>query len=358
MGVELVGHGDLVELAVPHHADPVGHRQGLLLVVGDEERGRAQPLLHRLDLLPELQPDLGIERRQRLVEQQDLRLDGQRAGPRNALLLAAGQLVRVLPRVLGEPDDIEQLGGALPPLGSSQAAHPQPEADVLQRGHVREQAVALEHDARAGVGGLKAGQDAQGRGLTAARRPEQGHELARRDFERQPVERSQRAERPGQVRDNDRHADVAVRTGDQWRVGCLGDVRRHRVSPVSWRATDTRSTWPPPMRRALLPPIIVMASRKIQVTNSANSEAATETGPLVWSKLTIHTGKVWYWSRLAIVNSPRTSATVSTVADSNAVRRFGRITRQSVTGQPPPSEFDASTSVLRSSDRSPASSDR
>src|SRR5215475_771294 len=101
-----------------------------------------------------------------------------------------------------------------------------------------------------------------------------------------------------------------------------------------------------------------MASRKIQVTNRAKSDAATETGPLVWSKATIHTGKVWYWSRLAIVNSPSTSATVSTVADSTAVRRFGSITRHNVVGQPAPSEFDASTSVLRSSERSPASSDR
>jgi hypothetical protein len=37
----------------------------------------------------------------------------------------------------------------------------------------------------------------------------------------------------------------------------------------------------PPTRRARLLPIIVIASRKIQVTNRANSDAATETGPLV-----------------------------------------------------------------------------
>jgi hypothetical protein len=38
--------------------------------------------------------------------------------------------------------------------------------------------------------------------------------------------------------------------------------------------------------------VIVIASRKIQVTNSASSEAATEIGPLVWSNATIHTGNV------------------------------------------------------------------
>ena len=56
-----------------------------------------------------------------------------------------------------------------------------------------------------------------------------------------------------------------------------------------------------------------------------------------------------------MVNSPSTRATVSTVADSSAVLRFGSITRHSVVIQPAPSELDASTIVFRSSARSPAS---
>ena len=56
-----------------------------------------------------------------------------------------------------------------------------------------------------------------------------------------------------------------------------------------------------------------------------------------------------------MVNSPRTRATVSTVADSSAVRRLGRSTRHSVLSQPAPSELAASTIVFRSSARSPAS---
>ena len=107
--VELVGKRDLLERAVLHHADPVGHRQRLLLVVRDEQRGDAESLLHRPDLLAQLQPDLRVERGQRLVEQQHLRLDRQRAGQRDALLLAAGELMRVAPGVLGEADHVEQL---------------------------------------------------------------------------------------------------------------------------------------------------------------------------------------------------------------------------------------------------------
>jgi hypothetical protein len=78
--------------------------------------------------------------------------------------------------------------------------HPQPETDVLQGVHVREQAVALEHHAHvplggrhrgdvgavdehvAGVRGLEPGHDPQRGGLPAARRAEKGDELAWRNI--------------------------------------------------------------------------------------------------------------------------------------------------------------------------------
>ena len=49
--------------------------------------------LHQLE--PGLFAQLAVERRQRLVEQQHPRPLGQRAGERDALALAAGQLVRL-----------------------------------------------------------------------------------------------------------------------------------------------------------------------------------------------------------------------------------------------------------------------
>ena len=103
-------------LPLPHDADPVRHGQGFLLVVGDEQGRGAEPLLQRADLLPQLQPDLGVQRGQRLVEQQYPGLDGQRPGQRDALLLAAGQLVRVLPGLGGQPDHVQQVAGPLAPL--------------------------------------------------------------------------------------------------------------------------------------------------------------------------------------------------------------------------------------------------
>ena len=48
--------------------------------------------LQRLDLVPQAQPHARIERRQGLVEQQQAGRGRERAGQRDALLLAAGEL--------------------------------------------------------------------------------------------------------------------------------------------------------------------------------------------------------------------------------------------------------------------------
>ena len=70
-------------------------RHRLLLVVGDDDEGGAEPLLqlHQLEL--RLVAQLLVERGERLVEQQHLRPLGERARERDALALAAGELVRL-----------------------------------------------------------------------------------------------------------------------------------------------------------------------------------------------------------------------------------------------------------------------
>ncbi len=51
----------------------------------------------------------GVERRERLVEQHDLGVGGQGAGERDALALAARQLVRVVAGPVGQADELEAL---------------------------------------------------------------------------------------------------------------------------------------------------------------------------------------------------------------------------------------------------------
>ena len=180
--------------------------------MGHVQRRDAQTRLHLTDLLAQLHAHLGVERRQRLVEQQDGRLDGECAGQGDALLLAARQLVRVVADALGQSDQAEQLLGALATVDTRLLAHAHAELDVLPSRHVGEQAVRLEHHAHVAFGGrhadevgavdqqlsvgrlLEAGHDPQGGGLAAAARPEQRHELARCDRQRQLLERHRRAE--------------------------------------------------------------------------------------------------------------------------------------------------------------------
>ena len=86
---------DLRERAAVHHADAARHRHRLLLVVGDDDEGHAESALqpHQFEL--RLVAQLLVERRHRLVEQQHARPLGERARERDALALAAGQLMRL-----------------------------------------------------------------------------------------------------------------------------------------------------------------------------------------------------------------------------------------------------------------------
>ena len=63
--------------------------------MGDEDDGLVQHALQPHQLVLHLAADQRIERRERLVEEPDLRLDRQAAGDADALLLAAGQLARI-----------------------------------------------------------------------------------------------------------------------------------------------------------------------------------------------------------------------------------------------------------------------
>ena len=107
--VDLGRGADLVDPTLGHDRDAVRHRQGLLLVVGDEDEGDADLALDALQLELHDLAELQVERAERLVEQQGLGQVDQGTGERDALLLAAGELVRLAFRHVGQADDLEQL---------------------------------------------------------------------------------------------------------------------------------------------------------------------------------------------------------------------------------------------------------
>ena len=93
MLVEFGRRRDLLHRAPVHDGDAARHGQRLVLVMGDDDEGDADILLKPCQFEPHLVAQFGIERRERLVEQQHLRPLDQRAGQRHALALAARHLV-------------------------------------------------------------------------------------------------------------------------------------------------------------------------------------------------------------------------------------------------------------------------
>ena len=90
-----LGGAGLEDPAVDHHRHSIGHRQRLLLIVGDEQRrdpGRSEDPPH---LLPQPFAERRVEAGEWLVEKHQPRLRRQRASQRHPLLLAAGELVRI-----------------------------------------------------------------------------------------------------------------------------------------------------------------------------------------------------------------------------------------------------------------------
>ena len=92
-------------------------------VVGDEEVGEPELVLEVVEQVDDLRLDRDVERRDRLVGDDQLRPQRERAGDPDPLALAARELVREAVVVLGrEPDALQQLldlAAQLAPLASA-----------------------------------------------------------------------------------------------------------------------------------------------------------------------------------------------------------------------------------------------
>src|SRR5437588_541289 len=125
--------------------DLVAELQGLVEIVTDEEDGLPDPLLQRQQLVLELAADERVERRERLVHEQDVRIGRDRPREPDALLHAAGELAAIALGPLREPDERELLVDDAPALLGRVAPQLEPEADVVAHRSPRQQAELLEH---------------------------------------------------------------------------------------------------------------------------------------------------------------------------------------------------------------------
>ena len=105
---------DLDDLAEVHHGDAVAHVAHDGEVVGDEDHRQAELALQLAQQVEDLGLDRDVEGGDRLVGDDQLRLQRERAGDADPLALAAGELVRVAVVVLGvQADAVHQLLHAL-----------------------------------------------------------------------------------------------------------------------------------------------------------------------------------------------------------------------------------------------------
>jgi len=92
-----------------HHADTVGDRQRLFLIVGDPDRRDARLVDDPADLLAHGDAKAHVEVRKRFVQQENVGLRCQRARERDALFLSARELARAIVAVVRQVDEVEQL---------------------------------------------------------------------------------------------------------------------------------------------------------------------------------------------------------------------------------------------------------
>ena len=176
-----------------HDDDAVAEEDRLADAVGDQQNGFPAGHPDALQFAVHALAGESIERAERLIHQQHFRIAREAAHDRRALLHPAAELVRIFVLETGESGDRQIFAHRAFARRAIAAADLQGEDDVLPHGHPRQQRRVLEHDAdgagRAGdrlvserhlarVGRVEAGEQPQHRALAAARRADDGDELA------------------------------------------------------------------------------------------------------------------------------------------------------------------------------------
>ena len=270
IGIDFHRRSDLHDLAGAHDDDAVGERHGFFLVVGDVDEGALERLVQSVAFGAQLPPQLGIEARQRLIEEKGRGLRDQGARQCRALRLAARAFTGHLIEQVRDVYHIGNLVHAPRPLRRRHSFHPQSELDVLHDGLVRKKRVRLEHHAEAAVARLEvvdhasvdadlararvdeAGDHAQRRGLAAAGRPDQHHELAVLDGQAEVAHRDHAAERFAQADELDaRHAYLRTMPKLKPRARCLRMIRPTIISGIV--IPTASAAWRPYTRPSVVP---------------------------------------------------------------------------------------------------------
>ena len=131
LGVGMPGRGEqrrdrtgFDNLAVVHHAHPIGQLAHDAQIMGDKQDRQSQTCLQVLEQGQNLCLNGDIQRRGRLVGNQQVRIVGQGHGDHHPLALTAGQFMRQsiqAPRRIGQTDQLQQFQNPCPQPRPTQA---------------------------------------------------------------------------------------------------------------------------------------------------------------------------------------------------------------------------------------------
>ena len=116
-------------------------------IVGDHHDRLPELAVQPVEQVQDVRGRLAVQIPGRLVGDHQQRIAHERARDRNALLLAARQLVRIMPHPVRQADHAEQQFDPLAPFRARQLCQLQRKFDVLERGQHRHQVVELEDEA-------------------------------------------------------------------------------------------------------------------------------------------------------------------------------------------------------------------
>ena len=219
--------------------------------MGDKDGGDPEVLVHTADEIAHLGAQMGVEGGQRLVKEQDLRFHDQRAGKRDAGLLAARQLGRAALAKVGQVHEVEHRSHAGGDRGCGKAAHAQAEAHVGGHGHEGEEQRILEHHDGAAI----LGPVAQDRTAVECDIARGGREQARDQPERRRLAAARGAEQGDKLSAFGIEGEAVKRGGGRAGIGARqrGKAKPRHVrpgpmvagfAPDRWRAVKTMTSSP------------------------------------------------------------------------------------------------------------------
>ena len=175
--------------------------------MGHVDEGRRQTLVQLLDLDAHVRPQLGIKRRERLVEEKHRRVAHDRPSQCNPLALASRELMRLAVEELLDPQQRGRIANPLVDLAAGHLGHLQGKGNIPVDRHVRIERDALKDHRNVALVGrqmlhglaieenttgrqpVETGDHVQSRCLAAAGRPQQNNELLILDIQGEVVDR-------------------------------------------------------------------------------------------------------------------------------------------------------------------------